>query len=147
MKPIDETRGCDFPRRCYLYLYALRHRRRYCGDRERERVRLVQINTPELGECYAREARRFTKQFMEGDSEFKLERDPVLDNRDGYGRQLRYLIKGGRNLNLELVRGGYAKPMFYNKVRGKYANLIEKYARNAEAKRLGVWSCKGEGKR
>ena len=114
---------------------------------ERERVRLVQIDTPELGTCYAREARQFTQQFMEGEGEFKLERDPVLDNRDGYGRQLRYLIKGGRNLNLELVRGGYAKPMFYNEVRGKYANLIEEYARNAEAKRLGVWSCKGEGKR
>jgi micrococcal nuclease len=114
---------------------------------ERERVRLVQIDTPEQGTCYAKEARRFTQQFMEGEGVIKLERDPVLDNRDGYNRQLRYLIKGGRNLNLELVRGGYAKPMFYNKVRGKYANLIEKYARNAEAKRLGVWSCKGEGKR
>lgn len=113
---------------------------------ERERVRLVQINTPEIGECYAREAREFTQQFING-GEVKLERDLVLDNKDGYGRQLRYLIKGGRNLNLELVRGGYAKPMFYNKVRGKYANLIERYALNAKANRLGVWNCKGKGKR
>ncbi len=111
---------------------------------ERERVRLVQINTPELGTCYAKEAKRFTKQFIEGEGVIKLERDPFLDNKDGYGRQLRYLIKGGRNLNLELVRGGYAKPMFYNKVRGKYADLIEKYATNAKAKRLGVWNCKGK---
>lgn len=113
---------------------------------ERERVRLVQINTPEIGECYSEEARRFTQQFIK-EGEVKLERDLALDDRDTYGRTLRYVIKEGRNLNLELVRGGYAKPMFFNKVRGKYANLIERYALNAKENRLGVWNCEGKGKR
>ena len=111
-----------------------------------ERIRLVQIDTPELGTCYAKEAREYTRDFIEREGAIRLERDRKLDNRDAYGRPLRYLIKGERNLNLELVRGGYAKPMFFNKVRGKYATLIEKYAASAKANRLGVWSCKeGEG--
>lgn len=108
-----------------------------------ERVRLVQIDTPEIGACYAEQARRFTQRFIETEGEVKLVKDTRLDNRDTYGRALRYLIKAGRNLNLELVRRGYAKPMFYNGVRGKYAAKIEQYARSAKANRLGVWNCKG----
>ena len=112
----------------------------------RERVRLVQIDTPEIGTCYAEQARRFTQRFIEAEGEVKLVKDTRLDNRDTYGRALRYLIKAGRNLNLELVRKGYAKPMFYNGVRGKYAAKIEQYARSAKANRLGVWNCKGVSK-
>lgn len=108
---------------------------------EGERVRLVQIDTPELGTCYARQARQYTQDFIEG--EVKLIRDLRLDDKDNYGRSLRYIIKGERNLNLELVRKGYAKPLFFNKVKGKYAKEIEQYARNAKANRLGVWNCKG----
>lgn len=110
---------------------------------EGERVRLVQIDTPELGTCYARQARQYTQNFIEG--EVKLVRDLRLDDKDNYGRSLRYIIKGERNLNLELVRKGYAKPLFFNKVKGKYGKEIEQYANNAKANRLGVWSCK-EGK-
>lgn len=107
-----------------------------------ERVRLLQIDTPELGTCYANEARDYTRNFI-AKGTIKLESDPALDNKDTYGRALRYVIKGKRNLNLELVRGGYAKPMFFNKVKGKYSKLIEQYAVSAKAKRLGVWNCKG----
>ncbi len=104
-------------------------------------MRLVQIDTPELGTCYARQARQYTQDFIEG--EVKLVRDLRLDDKDNYGRSLRYIIKGERNLNLELVRKGYAKPLFFNKVKGKYGKEIEQYARNAQANRLGVWNCKG----
>ena len=31
---------------------------------EGERVRLVQIDTPELGTCYARQARQYTQDFI-----------------------------------------------------------------------------------
>lgn len=106
-----------------------------------ETIRLVQIDTPEMGTCYAAEAKAYTQNFLKQEGAVKLERDPALDNKDTYGRTLRYLIKGKRNLNLELVRGGYAKPMYFNKVKGKYANLIDRYAASARANRLGVWSC------
>ena len=110
-------------------------------DIKGERVRLVQIDTPELGTCYARQARQYTQNFIE--EEVKLVRDLRLDDKDNYGRSLRYVIKGERNLNLELVRKGYAKPLFFNKVKGKYGKEIEQYVRNAQANRLGVWNCKG----
>jgi micrococcal nuclease len=104
-------------------------------------VRLVQINTPERGECYYKEATEYTHNFLKLNGKSRLIPDEELDSFDEYGRALGYLTKGNRNLNLELVKYGYAKPYFYKGMRGKYANLIEKYARQAKANRLGLWKC------
>ena len=104
-------------------------------------IRLVQINTPEKGECYYKEATTYTSKFLKLKSKSVLTKDKNLDSFDEYGRALGYLTNGNRNLNLELVKYGYAKPYFYKGMRGKYANLIEKYARQAKANRLGLWKC------
>jgi micrococcal nuclease len=105
-------------------------------------VRLAQVDTPEKGECYYKEAKKYAQNFLKLNGKLILTRDERLDTFDSYGRALGYLTKGNRNLNLELVKYGYAEPYFYNGMRGKYANLIEKYARQAKAKRLGLWKCK-----
>jgi hypothetical protein len=52
----------------------------------------------------------------------RLEADPRLDRVDGYGRQLRYVWRGGMNVNVELVRRGAATVWFYDGERGKYAS-------------------------
>jgi endonuclease YncB( thermonuclease family) len=104
-------------------------------------VRLVQIDTPERRECGYQEAKEYTQNFLKLNGKLVLTTDKNLDSFDGYGRALGYLTKGNRNLNLELVKYGYAKPYFYKGMRGKYANLIEKYARQAKANRLGLWKC------
>jgi endonuclease YncB( thermonuclease family) len=108
----------------------------------KEWVRLAQVNTPERGECQAWEATEFTRKFLENTGQIKLISDWRLDSVDKYGRSIRYLMKGNKNLNLELVKNGYAKPYFFNNARGRYAKQIEKYARQAKASRLGLWNCK-----
>ena len=105
-------------------------------------VRLVQVNTPEKGECYYEEATTYTHNFLKLKGKSKLVPDARLDRFDEYGRALGYLTKGNRNLNLELVKYGYAKPYFYKGMRGQYAQQIDKYARLAKAKRIGLWNCK-----
>lgn len=105
-------------------------------------VRLVQINTPERGECGYQQAKDYTQKFLKLNSNLVLTKDKNLDTFDEYGRALGYLTKGNRNLNLELVKYGYAKPYFYKGMRGKYAQQIDNYARQAKAKRLGLWKCK-----
>ena len=106
-----------------------------------EHIRVLQVNTPEKGKCYAQQATEFTQRFLDTKGQLKISTDPRLDKTDGYGRSLRYVFKGNQNLSLELIRRGYAKPMFFNKMRGKYADLIEKYARRAKVNRLGLWKC------
>jgi len=109
----------------------------------REHIRVLQINAPEIGTCYAEEAKQFTENFLKKNSKLEFKSDPSLDQKDEYGRSLDYVFKGNENLSLELVRNGYAKPMFFKGMRGKYAGLIAKYGRQAKAKRLGLWNCKG----
>jgi endonuclease YncB( thermonuclease family) len=111
-----------------------------------ERVRLLQIDTPELGsgECYSRQARSALLRLAPPGSAIRLEADPALDAVDRYGRLLRYVWRGSLNVNLELVRQGAATPYFYRGERGKYASALLAAARQAKASRRGLWgACPG----
>jgi endonuclease YncB( thermonuclease family) len=104
-------------------------------------VRLVQIDTPELGtsECYSRAAGRELGRLLPAGTEVTLEADPRLDQVDRYGRLLRYVHHAGRNLNLVLVRTGAATVWFYDGDRGRYATRLLAAARAARANRRGLW--------
>ncbi|MBD0329641.1 MAG: thermonuclease family protein [Thermoleophilia bacterium] len=105
------------------------------------RVRLVQIDTPELGtgECYSKAAANELRRLLPGGSAIRLEADPRLDQVDRYGRLLRYAHRGRINVNLELVRRGAATVWFYDGDRGQYAARLLAAARQARAQRRGLW--------
>jgi endonuclease YncB( thermonuclease family) len=106
-----------------------------------DRVRLVQIDTPEVGsgECYSRAATSELARLAPAGSAVRLEADRALDSVDRYGRLLRYVWVGGRNVNLELVRRGAATVWFYDGDRGRYAAALLAAAREARAARRGLW--------
>jgi len=105
------------------------------------RVRLVQIDTPELGtgECYSRAAANVLRRLVSPGSFVVLERDPALDAVDRYGRVLRYVWRGSANVNLELVRQGAATVWLYDGDRGRYAARLLAAARAARAAHRGLW--------
>jgi len=105
-----------------------------------EKVRLVQIDTPELSpaECYGIQARDLLRK-MVGTSTIQLRKEPASSNKDSNRRLLRYVIIGSKNLNLELVRQGAAAPYFYNGERGRYANQLLKAAQLAQKNKIGLW--------
>ena len=105
------------------------------------RVRLVQIDTPEVGtgECYSRKARSVLDSLMPVGSRVELEVDARLDHVDRYGRLLRYLWHSGRNVNVQMVAAGAASPWFYDGERGKYADVLQREARHARAIGSGLW--------
>ena len=53
-----------------------------------------------------------------------LQSDPGLDKVDQYGRLLRYVIKSGTNLNIQLVGLGAASVWFYQGDQGRYASQV-----------------------
>lgn len=111
-----------------------------------EKVRLLQIDTPELSpvECYGEEARSALVSLLNSPGTLTLKSDPKLDKVDRYGRLLRYVFIGKTNINLKLVEIGAAAPYFYRGDKGQYATQILKAAQNAKAKSLGLWkSCPG----
>ena len=111
-----------------------------------EKVRLLQIDTPELEakECYGDEARIALVKLLSQSGKVTLTADSRLDKIDRYGRSLRYVFIGKTNLNLKLVEIGAAAPYFYRSEKGVYATQILKAAQTAQKLGLGLWSaCPG----
>lgn len=73
-------------------------------------VRLIGIDTPEEGECGYRAAKRQLNRWVGGD--VRLVNPAGVDDRDGYGRLLRYVHDTGRDTGLGLIRRGLAKARY-----------------------------------
>ena len=114
-----------------------------------QRVRLVQIDTPEIyfePECYGEQASAITKRLLPPGTLVRLLPEPATDSVDQYGRLLRYVIRvrDGLNVNVQLVRIGAAVPYFYDYRRGRFAAQIDRLAKAARARHLGLWgACPG----
>jgi endonuclease YncB( thermonuclease family) len=107
-----------------------------------ERVRLVQIDTPEVyggKECYGAEASAETKSLLPPGTRVRIVTDPKLDQKDRYGRTLAYVWKGASLVNLRLVRDGVAAPYFFSGDEGQYARVIFKSAVAARRAGKGLW--------
>jgi len=114
-----------------------------------EKIRLVQIDTPEVyftPECYGEQASAITKRLLPPGTLVRLLPEPATDSVDQYGRLLRYVIRvrDGLNVNVQLVRLGAAAPYFYDSRRGRFAGLLDRLARTARARHVGLWgACPG----
>ena len=77
-----------------------------------EKVRILGIDTPEVSppaECWAAEATAALAQALERDGiTVELATDPMADDRDQYGRLLRYVEVDQVDVGLELVEQGHA---------------------------------------
>jgi len=99
-----------------------------------DKVRLLGINTPERGEFLYKEAKQKLEDMVSGKLVY-LEMDK--DNTDKYGRLLRYAVVEGINLNIEMVRLGYAKAFMCEGLR--YEKEILAAEQEAKENKRGVW--------
>lgn len=110
-----------------------------------EIIRLIGINTPETVdqrkpvECFGIEASNKAKELLSGKL-VALEKDDSQDERDKYGRLLRYIkIKEGLFYNLEIIKQDYAYEYTYN-IPYKYQSQFKEAENYARAKKLGLWA-------
>lgn len=75
-----------------------------------EEVRLVGVNTPEFGECYAEDATAALAELVAG-GELRVELAGTGE-RDRFGRLLRYVYAGENLINLDLVETGAGLALF-----------------------------------
>ena len=107
------------------------------------KVRLLGINTPEIGEereCWGDEATALARQLLpKGTHVWVL---PDLEPLDQYGRSLLFIYTDdATNLNLELLRQGAAEVEMYEP-NVMFRELIEGAQREAQAAGHGMWgSC------
>ena len=102
-----------------------------------ERVRLLGIDTPEKGEFFYKEAKARLEELIENRN-VTLEREG--DNKDKYGRLLRYIFAEDTNINLKLVEEGYAICYFYGE--SKYQDVCREFEENAMQNKIGRWQNK-----
>ncbi len=103
-------------------------------DTEGIHYRLLGINTPEKGEKYSNEAKEFTSGFV-------LNKTVLVESRgkDLYGRELGYLFdEYGNNINLEVVREGYANAYFPEGKDKYYAEFMQAWRECAEIGRVNL---------
>jgi len=91
-----------------------------------EHVRLIGIDTPDSGECGELEASQYLSDRILG-KYVDLISDPLTDDKDQYGRLLRYVEYDGIDMNLELVKAGYADSFVYHDLTGYPYSREETY--------------------
>jgi micrococcal nuclease len=106
-----------------------------------QRVRLVQIDTPEKHvECYGDAASALTRRLIPVGTHVRIEQDPKLDRVDRFGRKLAYVWKDGEDVNVTLARDGAAGVWFFGGRRGRYANELLSASAQAQSDRKGLWA-------
>ncbi len=103
-----------------------------------ERVRYIGMDTPEMGpppKCGAEAARARNRQLVEGKL---VELLPGPEDRDVYGRLLRYVFAAQTFVNAELVSEGYALAKTYHPDE-QYHELFSRLGREAEGAGRGLW--------
>jgi micrococcal nuclease len=104
-----------------------------------ERVRLIGIDTSESGRCYNVEATERQTTLTAGQAVL-LEADPSQDDRDRFGRLLRYIwLPDGRNVNGILVAEGYAYEYTYREPY-RYVEPFMQLEHEAHLSQLGLWA-------
>lgn len=113
-------------------------------DGKPERVRFIGIDTPETVDerkniqCYGPEASARMKELLSGKS-VALETKPDED-RDDYGRLLRYVILDGEDVGATMLSEGYAKSLCaaFPHPRCAAYDALEKVAKSAGVGRWGA---------
>lgn len=115
----------------------------------RETIRLIGVNTPETVkpnwpvECFGPEASAFAKSLLPAGTLVRIKRD--VEARDKYGRLLLYVWRSIDDMfvNLELVRGGYARTMSI-KPNASLASDFAQASLDAKNAHRGLWAaCSG----
>jgi len=96
------------------------------------RVRLLGVNTPEKNMPFYQEAKDYLKQY-EGKN-IELEQDK--EDKDKYGRELRFIFYNDAMINLQILRLGLATYYSYGSKYDKKLLEAEDFARVGE---LGLW--------
>jgi micrococcal nuclease len=75
----------------------------------KETIRLLGINTPERGEKYYKEAKEFLESLVLNRT---IELEKLREDKDKYGRSLRYIFAAGKNVNINIIEEGFANAYF-----------------------------------
>jgi len=111
----------------------------------KETIRLIGLDTPETKDprksvqCFGEEASKKLTEMLTG-KEVRLERDDTQDDKDKYGRSLRYVyLTDDVLVNKEMISQGYGFEYTYEKPY-KYQADFKAAQKEAEGAQRGLWA-------
>jgi micrococcal nuclease len=112
-------------------------------------IRVIGIDTPESTtkiECYGQESSSKSKELLQG-KWIQIERDSSQDNKDKYGRLLRFVWLGNAtDFGKQMINEGYAFEYTYNKPY-KYQSEYKSSEASTKVSKRGLWAsdtCSGQ---
>jgi micrococcal nuclease len=103
---------------------------------KKERVRMLQVDTPERDDALYDEAGHALTALI---AQRRVELELGPEQRDDYGRLLAYVFADGENLNLAMIRDGWS-PYFDRYGPGAYPREFAAAERAARDARRGIWA-------
>ena len=100
------------------------------------KIRLAGIDTPEKKQAYGQKAKEFTASLI---ANRMVEVKPIT--KDRYGRTVGYIYSNDQDVNLEIVKAGYA--WVYRKYAPKPKSKADEYfagENQARKEKLGLWA-------
>ena len=114
------------------------------GERDRVRVRMIGIDTPESKkagtpiEAYALQASSYLKALLQDELEVCLVEDAVGDKYDTYDRKLSYVFTSeGKDINATMIQGGLAEA--YTRYPMERKEEFMGYEQAAREAKIGQW--------
>ena len=77
-----------------------------------DRVRLIGVDAPELPTLEGIKSKMYLDKLID-DKVVILKEDEISNNKDKYGRLLRYVYLDKKDVNLHMIKSRYAKPYLY----------------------------------
>ena len=115
-------------------------------DGKSQRVRFIGIDAPEFGYegepdmCFAKESYQKVKELVDGKT-VRLEVDSTQEDRDKYGRLLRYVFfEDGTNVNETLIKEGFAREYTYLGNFYLYQRDFQEAEKKAQTGKSGFWA-------
>lgn len=108
-----------------------------------KRIRLIGIDTPEMGQKpFGEQAKNYLQQILKTSNEQKVCCKQGDDPTDKYGRTLAYCWAGDKFLNAAMVEGGQAVAFFVGEKNNQYKNLFVSLEEQAQEQELGIYDAK-----
>jgi endonuclease YncB( thermonuclease family) len=109
------------------------------------KIRLLAIDAPEPNQCFGIKAQAALKRMIEKSQRLRVVYDSKIPKRQ-HGRSWAYLIEDRGNINIRMIKRGYALPYFIGK-NGDFKNRIAHAHRRAKKQHLGLWgACHNDGR-
>lgn len=108
------------------------------------RVRVVGIDAPEVGEPFSRVAKRKMKELTKDQTRLVLVEECPEERKDKYSRVLAWISIDGVDLGAVLLKEGLAKTLTIPPCGLHRKAEYAEYQKEAKAKKLGIWSGRDE---